>query len=113
MRILFSFYGPYEARGHFEPLAPLARAAIAAGHSVAFAGEPPMVAMVASGESSGNLAEALDHVATDQQRSLDAWVKAVIGLVEPAILLVMGGLVMAMVLAILLPIISMNGLVGQ
>ena len=49
---------------------------------------PMMVAMVASGESSGNLAEALDHVATDQQRSLDAWVKAVIGLVEPAILLV-------------------------
>ena len=74
---------------------------------------PMMVAMVASGESSGKLADALDHVATDQQRSLDAWVKAVIGLVEPAILLVMGGLVMAMVLAILLPIISMNGLVGQ
>jgi UDP:flavonoid glycosyltransferase YjiC (YdhE family) len=48
MRILFSFYGPYEARGHFEPLAPLARAAIAAGHSVAFACEPPMVAMVES-----------------------------------------------------------------
>lgn len=74
---------------------------------------PMMVAMVASGESSGRLADALDHVATDQQRSLDAWVKAVIALVEPAILLVMGGLVMAMVLAILLPIISLNGLVGK
>ncbi len=34
MRILFTFIG---GRGHFEPLAPIARAAAAAGHSVAFA----------------------------------------------------------------------------
>lgn len=74
---------------------------------------PMMVAMVASGETSGRLADALDHAATDQQRNLDAWVKAVIALVEPLILLVMGGLVMAMVLAILLPIIALNGLAGK
>ena len=70
-----------------------------------------MVAMVASGEASGDLGTALDHAATDVQRDLDAWVRAVVALVEPAILLVMGGLVMAMVLAILMPIISLNGLV--
>jgi general secretion pathway protein F len=69
-----------------------------------------LVAMVASGEATGNLGRALDHAATDQQRDLDAWVKAVVALVEPAILIVMGGLVMAMVLAILLPIVSLNGL---
>lgn len=74
---------------------------------------PPMlVAMVASGEATGNLVAALDHAATDQQRDLDAWVRAMVALVEPAILLVMGGLVMVMVLAILLPIVSMNGLAG-
>ena len=70
-----------------------------------------MVAMVASGEASGDLGAALDHAATDVQRDLDAWVRAVVALVEPAVLLVMGGLVMAMVLAILMPIISLNGLV--
>ena len=75
---------------------------------------PPMlVAMVASGEATGNLGAALDHAATDQQRDLDAWVRAMVALVEPAILLVMGGMVMVMVLAILLPIVSMNGLVNQ
>lgn len=74
---------------------------------------PPMlVAMVASGEATGNLGAALDHAATDQQRDLDAWVRAMVALVEPSILLVMGGLVMVMVLAILLPIVSMNGLAG-
>jgi general secretion pathway protein F len=39
-------------------------------------------------------------------------VKAVVGLAEPAILLVMGSLVMAIVLAILMPIVSLNGLAG-
>ncbi|NUB42765.1 type II secretion system F family protein [Fertoebacter nigrum] len=74
---------------------------------------PPMLtAMVASGEATGNLGAALDHAATDQQRDLDAWVRALVALVEPAILLVMGGLVMLMVLAILLPIVSLNGLAG-
>ncbi len=75
---------------------------------------PPMlVAMVASGEASGNLGAALDHAATDQQRDLDAWVRALVALAEPAILLIMGGMVMVMVLAILLPIVSMNGLVTK
>jgi general secretion pathway protein F len=71
---------------------------------------PMMIAMVASGEASGHLGRALDHAATEQQRDLDAWVKAVVALVEPAILVIMGGLVMAMVLAILMPIVSLNGL---
>lgn len=70
-----------------------------------------MVAMVASGEASGDLGRALDHAATEQQRDLDAWVRAMVALVEPAILLIMGGLVMSMVLAILLPIMSLNNLV--
>ena len=71
-----------------------------------------LIAMVASGEASGNLGVALERAANDQQRDLDAWIKALVALVEPAILLIMGGLVMMMVLAILLPIVSMNSLVG-
>ena len=71
-----------------------------------------LTAMVASGEANGRLGDALSHAATDQQRDLDAWVKAVVALVEPGILLVMGGLVMTIVLAILLPIVSMNSLVS-
>jgi len=71
-----------------------------------------LTAMVASGEATGNLGAALAHAAADQQRDLDAFVRALVALVEPAILLVMGGLVMVMVLAILLPIVSMNGLAG-
>ena len=71
-----------------------------------------LIAMVASGEAAGSLGLSLERAASDQQRDLDAWIKALVALVEPAILLVMGGLVMMMVLAILLPIVSMNALVG-
>lgn len=41
--MLFSFAG---GRGHLEPLVPLARAAVAAGHTVAFAGRPWMASQV-------------------------------------------------------------------
>ncbi|AHH97716.1 glycosyltransferase [Kutzneria albida] len=37
MRILFTFVG---GNGHYQPLVPIARAARAAGHTVAFTGEP-------------------------------------------------------------------------
>ena len=74
---------------------------------------PPMlIAMIASGEAGGNLGETLGRAAEDQQRDLDAWVRTLVALVEPAILLLMGGIVMLMVLAILLPIVSMNSLAG-
>lgn len=43
MRILFAFTG---GRGHAEPLVPIARAAEAAGHTVAFASPPSMTATV-------------------------------------------------------------------
>jgi UDP:flavonoid glycosyltransferase YjiC (YdhE family) len=43
MRILFTFAG---GSGHFVPLIPVARAARAAGHVIAFAGQPAMRAMV-------------------------------------------------------------------
>lgn len=71
-----------------------------------------LVAIVASGESSGKLAPALGRAANELQRELDALVTALVALVEPLVLLVMGGLVLTMVLAILLPIINLNNLVG-
>ncbi len=43
VRILFTFVG---GSGHFDPLVPIARAAEAAGHTVAFAGGPSMVSTV-------------------------------------------------------------------
>jgi UDP:flavonoid glycosyltransferase YjiC (YdhE family) len=43
VRLLFTFVG---GNGHFEPLVPIARAAEAAGHTVAFAGQPAMISAI-------------------------------------------------------------------
>jgi general secretion pathway protein F len=72
---------------------------------------PMMLHMVASGESSGELDTMLAKVADYQQQELERMVTTLVRLFEPAMLLLMGGLVMLIVLAILLPILSMNKLV--
>lgn len=75
---------------------------------------PPMlVAIVASGESSGRLGPVLARAARDLDRDLDALVATLMGLIEPAVLLLMGGVVLLMVLSILLPIINLNNLAGM
>lgn len=74
---------------------------------------PPMlVAMIASGEAGGKLGDSLERAANDQAASLKATVTAIVALVEPAVLLVMGGIVMLLVLAILMPIVGLNSLAG-
>lgn len=74
--------------------------------------DPMMITMLASGEASGKLPAMLDRYARDQALSLQARVKTLIGLVEPLVLLVLGGVVMLLVLAILMPIVNLNTLVG-
>lgn len=71
-----------------------------------------LTAIVASGESSGKLAPALGRASGELERELDALVATLVALVEPMVLLLMGGLVLMMVLAILLPIINLNNLVA-
>ena len=71
---------------------------------------PLMLHMISSGESSGTLDSMLEKVATNQQREVNARIAMLLGLFEPLMLVVMGGVVMAIVLAILLPILNMNQL---
>ncbi|MBI3898585.1 MAG: type II secretion system inner membrane protein GspF [Gammaproteobacteria bacterium] len=73
---------------------------------------PPLVVhLVASGETSGRLDVMLQRAAEAQARELENWVKALTALLEPVMILVMGGLVLFIVIAILLPIFEMNQLV--
>lgn len=74
---------------------------------------PPMtVHLIASGESSGRLEEMLERAAVNQEREIETLISAIMGLFEPLLILVMGGLVLLIVLAILLPIFNLNQLVG-
>jgi general secretion pathway protein F len=74
---------------------------------------PPMtIYLIASGESSGNLVEMLEHAANSQEKEFETIISTIMGLFEPLLIVVMGGVVLFIVIAILLPIFQLNQLVG-
>jgi len=73
---------------------------------------PPMlVHMVASGESSGELEAMLKRSAQNQERELEVTLGTFLGVLEPLMVVLMGGVVLLIVLAILLPIFNLNTMV--
>lgn len=74
---------------------------------------PPMLLhLIASGEQSGQLDSMLEKAATHQERELNSLMAVFLGLFEPIVILIMGGVVLMIVLGILLPIFEMNQLVS-
>ncbi len=74
---------------------------------------PPMlVHLIASGETSGELEAMLGRAADNQERELDGVVNAAVGILGPVMILLMGGFVFVIVIALLLPIFQLNQLVG-
>lgn len=72
---------------------------------------PVLVHLTASGEGGGRLAPMLERAAADLEREAErrlAWIAA---LVQPLMIVVMGAIVLVLVLAIMLPIVSMNQLI--
>jgi general secretion pathway protein F len=72
---------------------------------------PPMVVhMIAVGEKTGALEMMLEKVADNYDNEVDTTVSSLTTLLEPVMILVMGGVVSFIVLAILLPILQMSDL---
>lgn len=73
---------------------------------------PPIVVhLVSSGESSGRLGEMLERAADNQEKEVELRINVLMKLMEPVMTVVMGGIVLIIVLAILLPIFDLNTLV--
>jgi len=71
---------------------------------------PLLVHMTASGESGGRLSEMLAGAADYLEREFNTVTSVALSLLEPAIIIVMGGVVATIVLSILLPILQINTL---
>lgn len=71
---------------------------------------PILVTMTASGENSGRLEPMLERAADYLEREFSTFTAVMLSLLEPAIIVVMGGVVALIVLSILLPILQINTL---
>jgi general secretion pathway protein F len=72
---------------------------------------PVAVRLIASGERSGQLERMLDEAAAHQARELDRWLAVLTAVLGPAVILLVGAMVLFIVLAILLPIFNLNQMV--
>jgi len=72
---------------------------------------PLLIHLIASGEVSGKLEQMLERAAHLESQALERRLAVFLTLLEPVMILVMGGVVLMIVLAILLPIIEINQLV--
>jgi general secretion pathway protein F len=72
---------------------------------------PMMIHLISSGESSGELEKMLERAATNQEREMDGLLSNLTNLLGPFMVVFMGGIVMFIVIALLLPIFQLNDLV--
>jgi general secretion pathway protein F len=73
---------------------------------------PLLIAMAAGGEGSGRLELMLERAADYLDREFDSFTSTALALLEPGVILLMGGMVAAIVLAILLPLLQLDTLAG-
>jgi general secretion pathway protein F len=72
---------------------------------------PLLLHLIASGEASGELGPMLERAAKQQQDEVSNRTALLVGILEPLLILAMGGIVLLIVLAVLQPIIEINQLV--
>jgi len=71
-----------------------------------------VVQMIAAGEESGKLGEVLDEISGYYAKALRDAIKAVTSMIEPIMIVLMGGVVGFIAMAIILPIFKMSNLVS-
>ena len=70
-----------------------------------------MIHLIASGEKSGNLDHLLEQAGSHQELELTHRSQLLTGILEPALIVFMGGVVMLIVIGIMLPILNMNQII--
>jgi general secretion pathway protein F len=74
---------------------------------------PPMsIHLISSGEASGELDNLLARAASHQENEMDSLLSTMLSVLEPALIILMGLIVLAIVMAILLPIFQLNQLIA-
>lgn len=73
---------------------------------------PLLVYLTASGEAAGRLDTMLERAADYLEREFDSFTATALAMLEPIIIILMGGIVAVIILSILLPILQLQNLTG-
>jgi type IV pilus assembly protein PilC len=71
-----------------------------------------VIQMIAAGEESGKLGEVLDEISVFYAKQLKDHIRAVTGMIEPIMIIIMGSIVGFIAMAIILPIFKMSQIVS-
>jgi len=71
-----------------------------------------VIKMVRAGEESGSLWQVLEKTADYYEEKVDAQIATITGLLEPLLIIMVGGIVLTVVLALYLPIFQLSNLKG-
>ena len=72
---------------------------------------PILIHLIANAEQTGNLEKMLDSASLQQENEVSNKIAVLTSLLEPLLIMVMGGIVLIIVLAVMLPIIQLNQLI--
>ena len=73
---------------------------------------PVLISLIANGEAGGNQDEMLKHAAIVEEQELNALLTTLTSMMEPLLIVIMGGLVFLIVLGVMLPIFEFDQLIG-
>jgi len=114
LKVSAGVVGNRVVRSDIERVAAQVREGVSLSRSLSTAEWLPPVArrLISGGEKSGELAPMLDHTAAIQERELNAATTVLLAVLQPVLILLVGLMVLYIVLAIMLPILSMSQLLA-
>lgn len=74
---------------------------------------PSIIQMIRAGEKSGNLGQVCDKVSVFYEKKLQTSIKTATSLIEPVMIIIMGGLIGTIAIALLLPIFKISSVMAH
>ena len=74
--------------------------------------EPELLSIVEAGEETGKIPESLDHLADEYEERVSLMVRNLGQLIQPLIVIFLGGIVLFIILAVVLPYLAILASLG-
>jgi type IV pilus assembly protein PilC len=74
---------------------------------------PSIIQMLRAGEKSGKLGEVCDKISAFYEKKLESSIKGVMALIEPLMIIVLGGIIGTIAIALLLPVFRISSVISR